>query len=354
MSEWDQNFFTVFVSLRNSIYKDQHSFIPESIEQVRLELSESSFLASLWLDNDTPVARVILFWSMEKCYFGYFEILESMQLNQDIINWIEIEAKKKQATQIKGPIQANFFVSYRFKLNGEFKFYGEPYHQNFYPDYFLKNDFIIEKKWHTYLLDQEKAKLNYNEIHTRHVKKKGRTNSNIKVKFITPWRFKVYLDHCFYLFHNSYKNMPEFTPVSYEKFCKLYAGFNLIVNPFFSYLVFWQNKAVAFNINFFDPLPLIANYQKGPSTLLRKLKLLIQIKLNNKNLMINYVGKDPEIDGRVKGIQSIVAKYIYFFCKVLRVKNVYYGYVAEDSPSLKSFGDTIKPVCEYAIVIKTL
>ncbi len=369
---WDQEFFEDFADFKNKIYDDSSLYMEESVDDLRQVLESSYFKlqnikykAILFKMDNTIIARVVCYFDPnfpDFCNFGHFEILKQYSLQSFVIKEINQFALKYNVKQIRGPIQGNFFFSYRFKLEGDFRFYGEPHHQEFYPEIFYNWGFRCPKKWYTEkILHKSGTSEKFKKIRDASVKKNKKYKYS--TKFIFPWRWDSYIDSIHELFVESYKDMPEFSPIDKETFKSMYGNFKYIINPFLSYLMFYKGKPIAFTITFFDPLRIIFSYQERSKKvsnkwlkLIDKILLLIRLKLNGGNLLIMYSGKIKGPKGEeFKGIQAAASRYISIFFYLFRGKDAYVCYLGEDSPAYSSFSQSNqKPISTYGVFYKKL
>ena len=372
VSDWDTDFFNRFSLLRNIKYEGRDCFLDENSDDLKKELKSPYFIknnvifeAVIFERNSRDIGRLICYYdpyTPEIASFGYFEAINDDDLITSMNQFVDEFAKRNDCKTIRGPLQGNFFFSYRMKTKGTERFYGEPFHEDFYPQILKRMGYEVSKRWHTTEIDGKKTRKNFGEIRKSSAKK-NHDYKHLKLKFIFPWRWNNYLEIIYDLFMRSYKNMPEYTPIDFETFKNSYNSFKYILNPFFSYLITFKGEPVGFCINFFDPLKKIYNYQektkkiKNPILLFfLQVFLIIRLKFNFSRLLIMYVGRVPTKDGReIKGIQALVSKYLGVLAFCVGSTKALVCYSAEDSPSNKSFTDESKTlIAEYAMYYKEL
>lgn len=372
--KWDGLFFERFNDYRNSMYKDEKYFLKEDLTDLNNQLINShfeknsvDFEAFLLLNNKGIVGRVICFFepiNPNICFFGFFEISEDPIIHRKMIEIIEKYSREKGAKAIKGPINGNFFFSYRIKLEGDTPFYGEPYYKNFYPSLFESWGFKAEKKWRSWKMDIFKSFLNFKKVR-RHTTKSNKKNKKMVLKFVFPWRWEKYMEDIYKMFMNSYKEMSEFSPIDYETFTLLYRDFKFLLNPFFSYMVELDGKPVGFCVNFFDPLKILIGYQRMSekrifqykiTKVLLKIYLIMRQMFNLKRILLMYVGKIPAEDGtELKGIQSFVFKFLGIFLLLSGLPETFVCYTSDDSPALNSFRkDALQEIAVYGVFYKRI
>jgi len=368
---WDELFFKNFSSFKNSLHRFDKSYLEEDPIQLKNELlspyfveNKITFKAALLKNDHKIVSRIILYlYPPEKfphlanlLYFGYFDCHETLMTNE-IYDFIERICKTEHRTKIRGPMQGHFFFSYRAKLWGDLPFYGEP-NTTKHSLYILnKWGFNEYKKWFSSSVNIAKTRNNFSEIRNKTKKKDIRFNK-LKIKYLFPWRFNRTIKDIFQLFNNTYAFMSDFNPIDEKTFILLYSRFKLLVNPFFSYTIEYNKNVVGFCINYFDPLPILLEYQNSNSSKKPWSKLILLLKLifNQKRLLITYVGKSTDSDGNeIKGIQSLVSKHLGFYIFLFRVKEVFVCYTASDSLANKSFNPKNQiTIAEYAMFEKNI
>ena len=281
---------------------------------------------------------------------GFFEFLEEIEALQFLWSDIEVDAKKMNVSEIKAPINLNFFIGYRLRLKTTSSyFYSEPKEPLYYQSYYEKLGLRLCKTWDSFQVDMKKTRKNFTAI-----RKKKRPENKLTIRNIDLKNFKNDMKLVYELFIATYKKMPEYEFISFDTFFILYENFKYLIHPYFSYLVFDGEKAVGFCINFIDPLEKILDYQKkkNPSKL-DKLILLLKLKCNFKRLLIIYVGRFD--DEKYKGVQSLVSKRLGIMALIFGVKEALVCFTSEDSPAKKSFNmNDHKIISQYGLFKKSI
>jgi hypothetical protein len=367
INTWDEAFFQDFVDIKNNIHLDVQEYLAEELTDIEvvlklpyLKTNKVIWQATIISKNNVNVARVINFYDPNLpnlTYFGYLEFYNDEQLKNLLNKSCEDFCKLNKQNIIKGPINAHFFVSYRLKIKGDIHFHGEPDSLEYYHTFFTQNDYQIAKTWKTVEIDHKGMNKNFNQIKKKHNKKDLR-KKDVSIKSITPWNFEKDIRTIYELFSSSYSNMSEFQPIDFESFYELYKDFKFVINPFFSFIIYYQEKPYAFNINLLDPLETIIKFKKKykkPNSF-QKLRLLTKIFFGNRILLFMHVGKiELENEPPIKGITSILNRRVFPMVFLFRIKKFYTCYLAQDSKSNDSFrNEDINNRCLYAIYQKQL
>lgn len=371
VESWCDDFFRDFVSFRNGIYGAERGFLEECIDPFRILFKDSVEVTSgLWQWRALllrSVAGAVL-GRMLMCYStddakkvlncGYFECENDARLAARLFDHAIEYARERGLTVIKAPVQANFFVSYRMRIGGDGPpFYGEPFYKDYYPDLFRACGLHVANTWQTTRLRPWHTVKNFLRIN-RALGGRVATFSELKVRNLDMRRWDAELALMHGLFHESYRDMPEFAPMSLATFRALYNDFRYLASPRFSYFVEHRGRPVGFCINFFDALPALRMLERmrgGVLAPFAKLLALLRLKLSRGTLLITYVGRIPSPTGdEIKGVQAKVSRRIIASTLGgLLVRRLLVCFSAQDSNSKRSFApDTYVPYATYALFRK--
>ena len=373
-SNFDELFFEEFISIRTSAFCNNPEFFSESLDDFsKLYSLDSPFFKLLkWeaiiVKKDSQSIARILYTMHETANndfvnCGYIESPNDVEICNILFEQAEKFAKANNKKILKGPIQGTFFNAYRCKRTGESPlYYSEPVHHNYLPDLFLKCGFNETGKWDTTSLDLAKNWENFKQIR-KTIPRKNKKSQKIKIRGISFLNWNRDLKIIYDLFMQSFENMPEFEPISFDCFKFLYGDLKYIINPLVAYIFEHKGRPVAFSINFFDPLPILIKIKKLEKKfdnqvwkLLVKIYALIRLKVNFNKLLLMYIGKIPLENGEEpKGIQALAYKRFFIFWKLFGVKEVLACYTSVSSLSRKSFKDeNQKRYASYSIFSKNI
>src|SRR5690606_19746148 len=121
-----------FLSFKESIQKDLPTFFPETLDDYKKYLhpeslfaQDYSWVAFLVFKDEAVVAKAVLAWrhGLGHGNLGFLDWINDKDVASALIKRVEDRAREKGLSQIKTPVDLNFFVKYRIKLPGG----GEPF-----------------------------------------------------------------------------------------------------------------------------------------------------------------------------------------------------------------------------------
>lgn len=366
ITQWDDNFFERFKNLKNDIYKDDSNVFNEEIDDLKNFFKPESPITRKYIwsafivsNNDKDLCRAVLSHKQNSKIgqIGFIESLKNKEAFLVLFEKINELAKNQGLQELRGPTNINFFVSYRWKLPSKQEpFYSEPLVPNYYHDFIKEAGFTVSETWDSFKLDYKLSLKRWKEKRKTISQKKKEPYQRLKLRSIRPWQFDKEIEIIHKLFVDSYKNMTEYDELDLESFKLLYGNFKYIINPLFSYIAYYKNEPIGFCFNFFDPLPLLKKFAKRPPTLLEKIKLLTQLQLNRKRLLIMYSGRIPTSAGEeVKGLQLKVSIRLNALLILMRIKDVFVCFQSENSPSKRTFDDDAqKSYSKYVMYRKAI
>ncbi len=295
---WDEHFFIQFTDFKNQLFKNDPNIFNESLEDLKVFFKKESpvtkeyyWKAFLVIDQSHVLARGVLSFKQNSTIgqVGFLEFSERKDAAELLFQAIEAESKKLGLNELRGPVNINFFISYRWKLpNGGAPFYTEPVVPNYYHDYIKQSGFNISETWDTFKIDFKAANKRWKEKQNSIKKKPSGKYNKIVIKHLWPWNFEKDLIIIHRLFVESYKQMGEYEEISFESFKILYKNFKYLVNPFFSYIAYFEDEPIGFVINIFDSLPILRRFAKKAPTSTEKVSLIAKLATNKDRLLIMY------------------------------------------------------------------
>ena len=366
VSEWNDSFFERFLNLKNHLFENNPDVFVESIEDLKKFFAPHSpitqdyqWQAYLVSANGKDISRGVLSFRKDKqiAQVGFLEFENNAEAFKLMMEQIITDAKSSGITELRGPTNINFFVSYRWKLPGGGKpFYSEPVVPDYYHDFIKAEGFTVSETWDTFSLNIKKTLTGWKDKIQKISQKKKTNYQRIELRCIRPWKFDQEIEIIHKLFVNSYSQMSEYDPIDLAAFKLLYSDFKYIINPLFSYIAYHEGEPVGFCFNFFDPLPFLRKFsKKSPSSIERAL-LLTKIQSNKKRLLIMYSGKVPAKNGdEIKGLQIKVSTRLTLGVFLLRVKEILVCFQSENSPSKRSFdNEAQKSYSKYVMYRKSI
>ncbi|MFP5387231.1 MAG: hypothetical protein ACLGHN_14230 [Bacteriovoracia bacterium] len=370
-SKWDETFFQQFLEFKNLIHKDIITSFPEKIEDYSRFFSPDSPFAQdyVWqgfmvLKDNKVIAKAILAWRKEASVgnLGFLDWENNVEAAELLIKSVVEAGKSSGITNIKTPVDLNFYVKYRIRLPGGGKpFWGEPVYPDYYHDLFFKTGFNEIGRWDTYQISKLQGIVDYFMKRVKLSKKPEGSHSKTRDKSLRTTVRCIRMDdwdnelkRIYSLFTEAYKSMPEWEPISFDQFKIVYDDFKYIINPLYAYLVELRGKPVGFSINFADPLPVLSKVKGKSLSSLEKALLFLKLRTNLSCFLIAHVGKIPGPNGEeIKGVQIQVSKRIQFFAATMR--KVLVTFQMKDSPSRRSFDEKYqRPYAQYVLYGRNL
>lgn len=364
-NSWRDDFFTDWIKLSNELY-DPKKHLREEFKGLKAVLGESkNFPEDKWIAlsaySDSGIrARALVAVNSRNpkiAKVGYLEFFEDFEMFQKFWSEIENASKELGAEEIKGPIDLNFFINYRWKIWGNSPpFYREPQQKPYYIDYVSRVGMKPIKTWESFRLKYFQSWRNYGQI--RKASGVKRPKLKLTVRDIDLNNFESELEMFYHLLTKSFEQMSEFEPIPLETFKSFYMDFKLLINPRFVSFAMYEGKEVGFCINYFDPLKILMQRQRLSKYINSKLVdawTLLRLKLNYSRLLIVYIGKVPGPNGEdFKGVQGAFAKKQTPWI-LSTMPHLLSCYNAEDSPSRKGFHPKqYRVIAEYAVFGKKL
>lgn len=316
------------------------------------------------LKDNKVVAKAILAWRKEASVgnLGFLDWENNVDAAELLIKSVVEAGKSSGLTNIKTPVDLNFYVKYRIRLPGGGKpFWGEPVYPDYYHDLFFKTGFNEVGRWDTYQISKLQGIVDYFMKRVKLSKKPKGSHSKTRDKSLRTTVRCIRMDdwdnelkRIYSLFTEAYKSMPEWEPISFDQFKIVYDDFKYIINPLYAYLVELRGKPVGFSINFADPLPVLSKVKGKSLSSLEKALLFLKLRTNLSCFLIAHVGKIPGPNGEeIKGVQIQVSKRIQFFAATMR--KVLVTFQMKDSPSRRSFDEKYqRPYAQYVLYGRNL
>jgi len=363
-SEWTDATFESFIHLKKMLQGHLVTYFPESLDDYKKYLHPNSAFAkdSQWngflvFENEKLVGKAILSWrnGSKIGNLGFIDWENNLLVAKLLTEKIEAFAKSKSLMQIKTPVDLNFFVKYRIKCkDGGDPYYGEPVYPDYYHDLFQATGYEVVGTWDTYRVKRFGSFSNYVKKRKKLKERKHAHDEQVTIRFIKVSDWDNELKIVYKLFLESFSNMPEFEPISFEQFKLVYDDFKYIIHPLLSYIIELKGIPVGFSINYPDPLTILSKTKNKKLSKFDKIFLLAKLRLNFKTLLMPYMGKVKGPNGEeVKGVFIKVSKLLSY--GVLAAKKSLICYQSPDSPSKRPIDpDLVQEYAKYVLYGKNL
>lgn len=223
-------------------------------------------------------------------YVGFFESIDDTKVSRKLFEAIFEVAKKDGKKMVAGPVDASFWIRYRFKLSSdrEFKetYSCEPYNKEYYVRLWQQCGFQISHTYESNFYRQVKA----DDISPKLSKRYERMCQ--KGYILRTSSFKSFdgdLVQIHKLITKTYRHFPMYTEISLKQFQAMFGYLKYILNYSMVKLLYKDEEAVGFMIcvpNFgFDSM--------GKLTL-KKLFRVLKIRKCPNEYVILYMGVDEK------------------------------------------------------------
>ncbi len=211
----------------------------------------------------------------------------------EALQWLKNQPEAPE--KIRGPIQGHFFQSYRVKLNpGENPFYGEPLTNDIQQHLWERCGFAPIENWHTLRFPVPQTKAYFEERWNRVKSRWEKQNVRIRPVHLADWENE--LRTLYRLVTDSFSYMPNFAPIDWPSFLRLYEQMKYLIRPEFCLLAESEDGAEGFVVALPDPLPILTALQERTKrhprfTPLWRAITLYRLKKNRNRLLVLYAGK---------------------------------------------------------------
>lgn len=237
-------------------------------------------------DDKKVVARcaaTVYYDNEEEAFLGFYECIKDEKTSMYLLEKVEEFLKQKNIKKIIGPVDASFWIRYRFKINqfNKIPYSGEPYNKEYYKGFWEKSGYNVLNSYSSNIF----SKVTTSQLDE---KLKNRKNEMIKkgyiIKNATYKEFDKQLKEIYRLLIVLYANFPTFKFITEEEFYNLYKNLKYILNYSMVKLAYKEERMVAFFV-------CIPNYGNA------KLSDIIKIKTKPKEYILMYLGTSNEHPG---------------------------------------------------------
>lgn len=253
-------------------------------------------------EKNRPAARCILTYYPEKdeAYLGFFECISDFSACEMLLNAACERAKRDGKAVITGPVDASFWIKYRFKTDFFDKppYALEPYNKDYYPEFWERCGFSVCQGYFSNQLRMPTADDHDAKCQKRFeaMSKRGYTIENPNSA-----NFDEKLREVFELLSKLYSSFPCYSEISWEKFFGMYSSIKSVLNFDMAKLVYKDEKLVGFSIS----VPNFGNAACGKLTI-PKLARILKAKNKPTEFILIYMG----VDSGHLGLGSMIAEAV--------------------------------------------
>lgn len=253
-------------------------------------------------ENENPAARAVLTYypDSNEAFLGFFECIDDFAACEAIMNAVFVCAKNDGKTKITGPVDASFWIKYRFKTDffDKLPYALEPYNKDYYPEFWERCGFSICQG---YFSNQLRIPTEDDRDAKCQKRFETMTKRGYRVEYPSSENFKDRLREVFELLSRLYSDFPCYTEITWDKFFGMYSSIKSVLNYDMAKLVYKDDKLVGFSIS----VPNFGNAACGKLTPAKLIKIL-RTKKNPSEYILIYMG----VDSGHLGLGSMIAEAV--------------------------------------------
>ena len=299
----------------------------------------------LVLDEEkNPVSRAVLtvYPGDRTAYLGFFESENNEKAASMLLQKAEKIAVNQNCDKICGPIDASFWIRYRFKTNCFDRSYtGEPYNRDYYTALWQKSGYeVTERYYSNHYRSVERS--HQNALFSARLARKQ--EEGYRIESPSKDTFDRTLVEVYELLIELYQSFPAYKRISREEFVSLYSYLKMLIRYPMVKMAYYQGKAVGFFIS----IPDYGNAVYGKLTLLDYLRIL-RIHARPASYVMLYMG----IDASHHGLGKAMAEAIKEELKISGVPSVG-ALIRQGNINKDYFQELIDYEYEYVLLHKNL
>lgn len=227
----DKQIETDFVDIARHVYREDPEWIPEDPKHLAYLFSSNHTYFSfgkVWRGFASGKARLAGFYNplqlidgVRCAYFGFWETIDDLTVNEELFTQFEIWAKTEGAQRIYGPINFNTYGLYRLRTNdfGKPCFQGEPYNPAYYPPLLQSLGYTVAFNYFSQF-DNDLQRL-VREMEKPCDKSREKMGDDFEVRPLTPLFWMQNLKEIYRLSELVFQANFAYTPINFEIFSAL-------------------------------------------------------------------------------------------------------------------------------------
>lgn len=261
-----------------------------------------TFLPLLVLDeqeNAVGRAALTVYPGDPDACLGFFECEEIEEAACLLLKKAESLARKFHCTRILGPIDASFWIRYRFKANQFAHSYtGEPYNKSYYPKLWLAHGYRIFEHYYSNHYTVIPVSHSNPQFSERLAEK---ASAGYVIKSPSRADFDRTLREVYGLLIELYKDFPAYRRITEAEFISLYGYLKALIRYPMVKMAYHQGQPVGFFIS----IPDYGHRVYGSLTLLDVLRILFT-RMRPRSYVMLYMGVDPAHRGLGKALAESI------------------------------------------------
>lgn len=238
-------------------------------------------------DGASPQGRCVLtcYPDDPAAYVGFFECVEDLDVCRALLSAAEAQARADGKEKLVGPLNASFWIGYRFKVeNFDEHFTGEPDNLPYYADFWEACGFTVSERYYSNYLRSptpEDPSEKWEKRLQRALEK------GYEIRSLERGKFDEALRDIYRMLVRLYAKFPAFKLITEEQFTALFGSLKYVVD-YECVLLGYKDGELA---GFFVCVPNYGTLVDGDLSL-RDLPAILRIRRNCKEYVILYIGVD--------------------------------------------------------------
>lgn len=252
-------------------------------------------------DREEPVSRAVLTVYPEDptACLGFFESQDTEEAAALLFMEAERLAKKHKCTGIQGPIDASFWIRYRFKTNHFGRPYtGEPSNKDYYPRLWTAFGYKITDRYYSNRYRPVDPSHRNQKFASRLAEKRA---EGYVIQSPSSADFDRTLREVYGLLIELYRHFPSYRRITEEEFVSLYCYLRRLIRYPMVKMAYRHGQPVGFFIS----IPDYQNTVYGKLRLMDYLRILLT-RLHPRSYVMLYMG----IDSSHRGLGKAMAEAI--------------------------------------------
>lgn len=238
-------------------------------------------------DGASPQGRCVLTYYPDDpaAYVGFFECVEDLDVCRALLSAAEAQARADGKEKLVGPLNASFWIGYRFKVeNFDEHFTGEPDNLPYYADFWEACGFTVSERYYSNYLRSPTPE----DPSEKWEKRLQRAlDKGYEIRSLERVKFDEALRDIYRMLVRLYAKFPAFKLISEEQFTALFGSLKYVVD-YECVLLGYKDGELA---GFFVCVPNYGTLVDGDLSL-RDLPAILRIRRNCKEYVILYIGVD--------------------------------------------------------------
>ena len=238
-------------------------------------------------DGASPQGRCVLTYYPDDpaAYVGFFECVEDLDVCRALLSAAEAQARADGKEKLVGPLNASFWIGYRFKVeNFDEHFTGEPDNLPYSADFWEACGFTVSERYYSNYLRSPTPE----DPSEKWEKRLQRAlDKGYEIRSLERGKFDEALRDIYRMLVRLYAKFPAFKLITEEQFTALFGSLKYVVD-YECVLLGYKDGELA---GFFVCVPNYGTLVDGDLSL-RDLPAILRIRRNCKEYVILYIGVD--------------------------------------------------------------